>query len=217
MINSRDNELFSGLSHFVGFLLSIAGLVLLVVFSSIYGNAPQIVGFSIFGSALILLYFASALYHFISKVNPVKEIFRAIDYSMIYVLIAGTYTPIVLSLPERNWGWTIFGIVWGLACVGIILEIKRKNYAKWFAPALYLIMGWLSVFILPLLLKYLPQGGLFWLVLGGVLYTFGVFFFVLENKFPRKGWFGAHEMFHLFVMAGSFSHFWLMFKYVLYI
>lgn len=146
-----------------------------------------------------------------------KELFRIIDYSMIYVLIGSTYTPIMLSLPERGWGWSIFGVVWGLALIGILLEATERSYAKRVAPVLYVTMGWLSLIVLPVLMKYLAPGGLFWLLLGGILYTLGVVFFALERRFPRKGWFGMHEIFHLFVMGGSFSHFWFMFKYVLYI
>ena len=212
-----NNEPLSSLTHFIGFLLSIAGLVLLVVYASLYGEIAQVVGFSIFGSGLILLYLSSAIYHLISREHSAKGIFRVIDYSMIYVLIAATYTPIMLSIPERGWGWSIFGILWGFAFIGIVLEIKRKGNIKWLPPVLFLTMGWLSVIVLPVLMEYLPSGGIWWLALGGVFYTAGVIFFILEKKFPRNGWFGMHEIFHLFVMAGSLSHFWFMFKYVLYI
>ncbi|MEK7567996.1 MAG: hemolysin III family protein [Patescibacteria group bacterium] len=215
--DQKSNEIISSLTHFIGAILSVAGLVLLIVFSSLYGNATKIVGFSVFGAGLTLLYFASAIYHFISKGHRAKPIFKIIDYSMIYVLIASTYTPLMLAIPERSWGWSMFGIVWGMAFVGIMFRIFQKTNNNWFSSSLFIFMGWLAVIIIPILLKSVPLSGLWWLIIGGIFYTVGVIFFALEKKFPRNGWFGMHEIFHLFVMAGSFSHFWFMFKYVLYV
>lgn len=205
------------MTHFIGFLFSIAGLALLVIFAALYGKTGHIVGFSIFGSGLMLLYLASAIYHFISKTHRAKEIFKTIDYSMIYILIASTYTPLVLVIPQRGWGWGLFGVIWGLAGIGVALKATMKKHISWLSSFLYIAMGWLSVIVLPVLLKSLPLEGIYWLGLGGILYTIGVVFFALERMFPRKGWFGMHEAFHLFVMGGSFSHFWFMFKYVLYV
>lgn len=214
---TRDNELFSSLSHFSGFLISIAGLVLLIVFGSLYGEVGHIVGFTIFGSGLILLYLSSAIYHFISKSHPAKRIFQKIDHAMIYFLIASTYTPLSLVIPNRGLGWTLFGVIWGVAVVGILLKIFYKNEKKWLASVLYLFMGWFILGFLPTLKLLMTPAALWWLAIGGVFYTLGVVFFTLERKFPRKSWLGLHEIFHLFVMAGSFSHFWFMFKYVLQI
>ena len=212
-----QNEPISSLTHFAAFLLSIAGLVLLVVFASLYGRPAHIVGFSIFGSALMLLYFSSALYHFISKTHALKNIFRKIDHAMIYILIAATYTPLALAIPQRGWGWSIFGIVWGLASLGIMAKLVKTNEKKWLSPILYIAMGWFIIIALPILIKTFSPIALFWLFLGGLLYTSGVIFFALEKLLPKKGLVGMHEIFHLFVMGGSFSHFWFMFKYVLYI
>ncbi|MDZ4206071.1 MAG: hemolysin III family protein [Patescibacteria group bacterium] len=215
-MNQSDNELISGLTHSVGVLLSIAGLTLLVVFSSLYGSVEKTVGFSIFGAGLILLYLASATYHFISKKHRAKTIFKNIDYSMIYILIASTYTSLTLALPQAGLGWTLFGIVWGLALAGILLKVFLKLERDWLSPTLFIIMGWLSVITIPTLLRSIPLSGIGWLVLGGLFYTIGVAFFALAKRFPKTGWFGMHEIFHLFVMGGSFSHFWFMFRYVLY-
>lgn len=212
----HNNEPLSSLTAFIGFLLSIAGLTLLVVFAALYGRARHVIGFSIFGSGLILLYLVSTVYHFIPKTHRAKEIFRIIDHSMIYIFIASTYTPLVLVLPQRGWGWSLFGIIWGLACFGIILKVMIKNEKTWSVPLPYIAMGWLGIIALPILLKSLPLDGLWWLMLGGILYTLGVVFFTLGRIFPQKGWFGMHEAFHLFVIGGSCSHFWFMFKYVLY-
>ncbi|MEX2013610.1 MAG: hemolysin III family protein, partial [Parcubacteria group bacterium] len=215
-MNQSNNELISSLTHFAGAILSVAGLVLLVVFSSLYGNVEKTVGFSIFGSGLILLYLASAIYHFISREHRAKTIFKNVDYSMIYVLIASTYTPLMLALPQASLGWTLFGVVWGLALAGILLRLFLKLERDWLSPTLFILMGWLSVIAIPALLRSVPLFGLGWLVLGGLLYTIGVVFFALEKRFPKTGWFGMHEIFHLFVMGGSFAHFWFMFRYVLY-
>ena len=214
--NRSDNELVSSLTHFAGALLSVAGLVLLIVFSSLYGNVEKIVGFSIFGAGLVLLYLASAVYHLISREHRAKELFKTVDYSMIYILIASTYTPLMLALPQAGLGWALFGVVWGLALIGILLKLFLKLERDWLSPALFILMGWLAVIALPSLILAVPLSGLLWLVAGGILYTVGVVFFALEKRFPRTGWFGMHEIFHLFVLGGSFSHFWFMFRYVLY-
>ncbi|HJZ05092.1 hypothetical protein A2634_04460 [Candidatus Amesbacteria bacterium RIFCSPHIGHO2_01_FULL_48_32] len=213
----RNSEPVSSLTAFIGFLLSIAGLVLLVVFAAHYGQTRHVVGFSIFGSGLILLYLISTIYHLIPKTHWAKEIFRIIDHSMIYIFIASTYTPILLVLPQRGWGWSLFSVVWGLAIIGIALKIAVKNEKAWLIPLPYVALGWLGIIALPVLIKSLPLGGLWWLMWGGTLYTLGVIPFILGRVLPQKSWFGMHELFHLFVIAASFSHFWLMFKYVLYI
>lgn len=213
----HDREHISSLTHFLGFLLSIAGLVLLIVFAVRYGSVGHVVGYVIFGTGLMLLYLASALYHILHRENGAKQFFRKVDHMMIYVLIASTYTPVALVLPDRAWGWTLFGIIWGFALIGIILKAIQKRVNAIVSSSLYLIMGWLIVIAFPLLTATLPPFAIFWLVLGGILYTVGIVFFALERKYPRTGWFGMHEIFHLFVMAGSFSHFIFMYKYLLYI
>ena len=215
-MNSSDNEPVSSLTHFAAAILSVAGLTMLVVFSSLYGSIEKTVGFSIFGAGLILLYVASAVYHFISRESRAKAIFKIIDYSMIYVLIASTYTPLMLALPHASLGWALFGIIWGLALVGIVFKISLNTERDWLSPTLFIFMGWLSLITIPILLRSVPLIGIWWLVAGGLFYTAGVVFFALEKRFPRTGWFGMHEVFHLFVMGGSFSHFWFMFRYVLY-
>lgn len=211
------NEPISCLTHFIGFLLSIAGLVLLVVLAVRHGRVIHVVGFSIFGTGLILLYLTSTLYHFVSVTHQAKKIFQAMDHCMIYILIASTYTPIVLVLSSQGWGWTMFGIIWTLALTGILLKVIRRNKKTWFDTVLYIGMGWLVVLIFPILLSTFPLLGIGWLALGGVLYTLGVIFFALDRLYPSPRLFGMHEIFHLFVMAGSFAHFWFMLKYVLYV
>lgn len=213
----NNNEPLSSLTHLIGFLLAIAGLVLMIVSAVRYGSAWHIVAFSVFGASMVLLYLASAVYHFVPKASFLKKTFRKIDHSFIFVLIAGTYTPIAL-LPLRGpWGWTIFGLVWAIALFGIIAKSFELNLKHWQSVAMYLGMGWLIVIALPVIFRSLPEGSLLWLILGGMFYTVGVIFYSFDKMLPLHRWFGMHDVFHIFVMAGSFSHFWLMYKYVLYV
>jgi len=212
--NNMDNEPLSSLTHLIGLILSVSGLILLVVFGAINGSVWHVVSFSIFGSSLILLYLASTLYHFIPKSSPAKKIFQKIDHSMIYVLIAGTYTPICLVALKGGIGWSIFGIIWGLAVFGILLKIFVKKINQKFSTALYLIMGWIVLFAFYSITKNIETIGVWWLIAGGIFYTIGVIFFALDKIVPRTKWLGMHEIFHLFIIAGSYSHFWLMFKYI---
>ena len=210
----KENEPLSSLTHFAGFGLSIAGLVLLIVFASIYARASHVVGVIIFGASLILLYLSSGIYHFISITSPRKKIWQKIDHAMIYVLIAGTYTPLCLVVPQRGWGWSAFGVIWGLAIFGILLKIKWSTFPKILSPIIYLVMGWLLIVFYPIL-SSVPSIGLVWLFLGGVFYTLGTIFFALDKIIPRNRWWGMHEIFHLFVLLGSFAHWWFVFKYLL--
>ena len=205
----------SGLTHFIATLLSIAGLSVLVTLAAIKGTAIHVVSFSIFGAALILLYLASTIYHFLSHGHPQKDLFQTIDQLMIYVLIAGTYTPLALITLPPTWGWSIFGVIWGLALTGIIIKGFRLGLPRWFPAVFYLLMGWLIVIAFVPLRDAIPPEGIFWLVLGGLFYTIGTGFFALDNISPKKSWYTYHDIFHIFVMGGSLSHFWFMLKFVL--
>ncbi len=207
----------SSLTHLIGFFLSIAGLVLMVVVSAIHGTSWHVVSFSIFGASLILLYLASTVYHFLSKDHKHKNAFMRVDLSFIFILIAGTYTPIALVPIRGPWGWSIFGVVWGMAVLGVVTQIFKINLKPWVHILMYLIMGWLIVIVLPSLIKIFDLSGIIWLVSGGLAYTIGVVFFVIDKIFPKDRLFGLHEVFHVFVMIGSFCHFWLMYNYIVYI
>jgi len=211
----KNNEPLSSLTHFIGFLLSIAGLVLLIVFASLSGTAWHIVAFSIFGTSLILLYLASTLYHFFPKESNAKRIFRKIDYSFIYILIAGTYTPVCLTVLRGGWGWSLFGIVWALAILGVILELINVEVKGWVSTIIYIFMGWIILITLLPLINSISGKGFLILFMGGVSYTAGAIFFALDKIVPRTRWFGMHEIFHFFVLVGSFLHFWFILKYLL--
>ena len=211
----RQNEPLSALTHFIAIFLSIAGLVLMLVFGAIHGTASHIVGFAIFGACLILLYSASAAYHFSSRNTKIKNILKRLDHAMIFILIAGTYTPISLVMPQRGWGWCIFGIIWGLAIIGATLKSVGVKMSGGLSVIIYIAMGWFALIAIHPLTQWLTVGAFKWLFIGGISYTVGCVFFALDKTIPRTRWFGMHEIFHLFVIAGSFSHFWLMIKHIL--
>ncbi|HYE11936.1 MAG TPA: hemolysin III family protein [Patescibacteria group bacterium] len=216
-MNIRIKDPFSGFSHLIGAILSAVGLYYLVRYAAANGTVWHIVSFSIFGTSLILLYTASTVYHLLVVSERGSIILRKIDHMMIYVLIAGTYTPMCLIPLRGSWGWSILISIWGIAMVGIILKILWFNAPRWLYTLFYLIMGWLIVIAFAPLVRTMPVGAMIWLVAGGLLYTIGAI--IYGTKWPRfrSKFFGFHEVFHLFVLYGSFCHFWMMFKYVLYL
>ena len=201
-------ERFNSISHLVGAALALAGLVVLVMLASWKGDLWKIVSFSIYGASLFLLYTLSTLYH--SFRGRAKEIFRKLDHIAIYLLIAGTYTPISLVTLRGAWGWSLFGIIWGLAITGIIVDSLHKKGSRSIQMVIYLLMGWLITVAMYPLIQALPSGGLALLVLGGVFYTSGMIFYALDDRMKH-----AHGIWHLFVLAGSISHFLAMLLYVL--
>ncbi len=197
---TRGEEIANSITHGVGSLLSIAGLVLLVVFAALRGDAWHVVGVSIFGASMILLYTASTLYHGFPWPR-VKDLFRKFDHAAIYLLIAGTYTPFVLVNLRGPWGWTLFGLAWGLAVAGILFEVLTKRPPKWLSLGFYLGLGWLVVIAAKPLYQSVPTLGLLFLMLGGAAYTLGTLFYSWR-KLPYH-----HAVWHLFVMAGTIMHF----------
>lgn len=210
-------EPVSGLTHLLGALASVVGLVFLVFYSVTQNSTLHIVTFSIFGISLILLYTASSVYHLASVSEKAIKILRRIDHSMIYILIAGSYTPICLIALKGKWGWSIFGTIWGLTIIGILIKNFWFNAPRWISTLFYILMGWLVIIAIYPLAHVLSPNAMAWLFAGGITYTVGgVIYATKWPKFNFK-YFGFHEIFHLFVLAGSFCHYWLMFKYVLYI
>lgn len=215
---SKLRDPFSGLSHLTGAVLSIIGLIVLVYNAVGHGKISHVVSFSIFGASLILLYTASTLYHLLPLSQKGIRLLRRIDHMMIFVLIAGTYTPICLIPLRGGWGYSLLVAIWTLAIAGILIKIFWMEAPRWFSTLLYVFMGWLVVIAFWPLIQAISLKGIVWMVLGGLFYTVGAIFYGTKwtpNIIP--GWFGFHEVFHLFVMAGSLSHFWLMARYVMYI
>jgi len=204
---SLGEEIAHSVTHGIGTGLSIAGLTILLVLAILYGDVYQIVSFSIYGAALIFLYLASTLYH--SFQHPrVKHVFKVIDHSAIYLLIAGTYTPFLLVAIRGLWGWTLMVIVWGLAILGISLKTLFIHRFQTLSVLAYILLGWLSVVATKELLASIPLGGLIWLALGGVVYTVGVIFYAAK-KIPY-----THAIWHLFVLGGSICHYFAILLYL---
>ncbi|HHU50293.1 MAG TPA: hemolysin III family protein [Firmicutes bacterium] len=193
-------EITNAVLHGVGFGLAVAALTVLVVFANKYGNVWHVVGFAIFGATLVLLYLSSTLYHSLPE-GKAKRVFRIFDHSSIFLLIAGTYTPITLIKLRGGLGWTIFGMVWGIAILGIISKVFWINKFSILSTILYLVMGWLVVVALKPLLAALNRTSTVFLVTGGLLYTVGTIFYSWKKiKY-------THAIWHLFVLAGSVCHF----------
>lgn len=193
-------EIFNVITHGIGTLLSIAALVFLVVHAVGKGNIWHIVSYSIFGSTLVLLYLSSTLYHGFTR-EKIKNIFARFDHAAIFLLIAGTYTPFLLTVIRGSLGWVLFGIIWGTAISGVVIRSIYLNRFHNLMVALYLVMGWMIVFAGRSIVKGLPGPSLLFLFLGGIFYSVGVIFYMWRNlKY-------AHGIWHLFVLAGSIMHF----------
>jgi len=201
---STGEEIVNAITHGIGALLSIAALVVLVILASTQGDIWHIVSFSIYGSTLILLYLSSTLYHSFSG-PKVKNLFARFDHISIFLLIAGTYTPILLTSMRGVWGWTLFGIIWGLALTGAIIRSIYLHRFRKLMVAVYLLMGWMFVLAGKQIFQSLPSLSLTFLVLGGIAYSVGVIFY-MWRKLPY-----SHGVWHLFVLAGSVLHFFAIY------
>lgn len=201
-------EIAHALTHGVGAIAAIVGLIFMLVWSVSYGDTFHIVSAAIYGASLILLYLASTLYHAFPWPR-VKAFFQQMDHAAIYVLIAGTYTPFALVNLRGAWGWTLLGVVWGIAVVGVIIEVAMKERKKWLSLSLYLGMGWMALIMIKPMIDSVEPGGLWLLLAGGLAYTFGVIFYVWKSlRFH-------HAIWHVFVLAGSVLHFFSVFYFVL--
>lgn len=212
----------SGISHLIGAVLSVIGLVFLIVYSAKYGEgAWDVVSFTIFGVGLILLYTFSTLYHMLNIGERGTRVFRKFDHMMIYVLIAASYTPICLGPIRGPWGFSILGVIWGLAILGIILTAVWLQAPRWLTTSIYIAMGWLVIVMAyPLLATFKELNALYsliWLLVGGIFYTIGGVVYGLKKAPFTTKHFGFHEIFHIFVLFGSICQYWFIFRYLLYI
>lgn len=197
---SVGEEIVNSITHGIGTLLSIAALVLLVVFAVIKGNVWHVVSFSIFGTSLVLLYLSSTLYHSFTK-EKLKNLFVRFDHAAIFLLIAGTYTPFLLTALRGPLGWTLFGIIWTVAITGVVIRSIYLTRFRKLMVGLYLSMGWLFVVAIGPMMEHLPGISIVFLFLGGAMYSIGVIFYAWRNL--KYG----HGIWHLFVLAGSIMHF----------
>ncbi|MGE5588238.1 MAG: PAQR family membrane homeostasis protein TrhA [Clostridia bacterium] len=210
-MSKRLKDPASGLSHLVGALLSIAALVILVRAGIANNDVWKIVSFSIFGSSLILLYSASATYHLLNVSRRAQVVLRKLDHIMIFVLIAGTYTPVCLVTLRGVLGYVLLAIVWTLALAGLFFKVFYLEAPRWVYTAIYLMMGWLVVaFVVPLV-RALSRGTIIWLFVGGVFYSLGAVIYGLKRPNLVRGWLGFHEIFHIFILLGSVSHFYFIY------
>jgi hemolysin III len=210
----RLREPVSALTHLLGAVLSVVGMVLLIIAAVDHGSARDIAGVSIFGASLVLMYGVSALYHASTLSERGLGHFQRVDHVMIYVLIAGTYTPICLVVLRGRLGMWLLVIVWSLAALGVFQKIFWMHAPRWLSTALYLGIGWIAVVIAKPLIEAASPGFFLWLLAGGIAYSLGAVVYAL--KWPRGAGkaFGYHEVWHLFVMAGSFAHYWAILAYI---
>ncbi len=201
-------ERFNSISHLIGAALALAGAAVLVVVASRDGDTRRIVSFSIYGATLFLLYLMSTLYHGLPP-GRAERVFRVLDHQAIYLLIAGSYTPFTLVVLNGTVGWWMFGAIWGLAVLGLVLDALPLRGARVLPLAIYFVMGWLIVLAINPLLAVLPRAGFVWLLTGGLLYSSGIVFYALDHRYP---W--MHGVWHLFVLAGSISHYVAILVYV---
>ena len=197
---SFSEEIGNGITHGIGALLSVAGLVLLIIQAVRFGTAWHVVSYTIFGSTMFILYLSSTLYHSIQH-QKAKIILRIIDHSAIFLLIAGTYTPFVLVTLRGAWGWSLFGIIWGLAITGIIFKCITIGRFRILSVFIYIAMGWLVVIAMPKIINALDRTSLVLLIAGGLSYTLGTVFYALR-RIPF-----SHTVWHLFVLGGTVMHF----------
>ncbi|MBU3196070.1 PAQR family membrane homeostasis protein TrhA [Clostridium algidicarnis] len=215
-MDKKFRDPISGFTHLFGAIASLVALIAMIIKYARIGYSSKLVLVSsiIFGVSLIFLYTASSVYHLVIASDGVTKVLRKLDHSMIFVLIAGTYTPICLIALQGYWRWGVFISIWSLAILGVLLKIFWFNSPRMLSTAFYIFMGWILVAALRPLSKVLPTAAFVWLFVGGVFYTVGGIIYALKAPNISKK-FGFHELFHIFVLLGSFSHFILVYNYII--
>lgn len=207
----------SAITHFIGMIMAAIAAVPLIIKAMSEADATCVRTLVIFAISMVMLYAASTIYHTFDVSEKVNKTLRKVDHMMIFVLIAGTYTPVCVVLLEKPVGYILLGLVWGISLIGIAINILWINCPKWFSSLMYIALGWVVVFAFPQIMKVLPVSGFAWLLAGGIIYTIGGVIYALKlpifNSLHKN--FGSHEIFHLFVMGGSLCHFIFMFNFVI--
>ncbi len=203
-----QGEKFNAVSHLVGAILALAGAIVLVVLAAVGGDPWKVVSVAIYGVTLVVMYSSSTLYH--SVRGRAKDFLRKMDHQSIYLLIAGSYTPFCLVTLRGPWGWSLFGVVWGLALLGGLQELRPRNDARILSVVIYLLMGWVALVALVPLVHALGRAGFAWVAAGGLFYTVGIVFYALDTRLAH-----AHGVWHLFVLAGSVAHYVAILRYVI--
>ncbi len=205
------DEVINTVTHMAGAIFSLLGTVLLITLSAAAGKIWHIVAFSLYGFSLVLLFLASSFHHGISHSKKLDGFFRLFDYLAIFLLIAGTYTPLCLILSRDAWGWSTFGVIWALAAAGITIKSAFPNVPKWFTNTLYVCMGWVGIAMVVHIMPAIGMEGIMLILIGGILYSAGSVIFYIEKPNPIPGKFGFHEIWHIFVLAGAVIHYLFMF------
>ncbi|MGA3084811.1 MAG: hemolysin III family protein [Thermodesulfobacteriota bacterium] len=218
-MNKSEGELFrrlresvNGLSHLVAAVVAFVGLIALIYIAK--DNLAKLASLSLYGSTLVLMFSTSAIYHLIKAGSRATLFLRKLDHSAIYLLIAGTYTPICLHYFTGFWRFGFLAVIWSLGLIGITVKLVSISAPRWLTAGVYLLMGWLSVAAIGEILSTIPPGALFWLLVGGLFFTGGAIVYILKKPDLFPGVFGFHEIWHIFVILGAFSHFVLMFAYI---
>lgn len=215
-MNNYLREPINGFTHLAGAILSFIGLLALVIKTALQGpSAVALTAVIIFGISMILLYSASATYHLVVSTEKVISYLRRIDHAMIFLLIAGSYTPFCLIALKGTAGWVLFSVIIAIAIVGISFKLIWFNCPRWLSTCIYVLMGWLAIFLIGPLKKALSPQGLELLIIGGVFYTIGAIIYATKPNFLKSKYLGFHEIFHIFIMFGTLTHFLCVFKYVI--
>jgi hemolysin III len=208
----RLRDPVSGLTHLFAAILSLAGLIFLLVLA--WGDKGRVASLAIYGASLVLLFSASATYHMVKGREELIEALRKFDHAAIYLLIAGSYTPLCWNIFTGFWKWGLLGIIWGMAIIGIIVKMFIIRAPRWVSAGIYLLMGWLAILGLKEILSTLPAGAIAWLAAGGIIYTLGAVVYITKKLDFIHGKFGFHEVWHIFVMLGALAHYILIAAYV---
>ena len=215
-MNNYLREPINGFTHLAGAILSFIGLLALVIKTALQGpSAVALTAVIIFGISMILLYSASATYHLVVSTEKVISYLRRIDHAMIFLLIAGSYTPFCLIALKGTAGWVLFSVIIAIAIVGISFKLIWFNCPRWLSTGIYVLMGWLAIFLIGPLKKALSPQGLELLIIGGIFYTIGAIIYATKPNSLKSKYLGFHEIFHIFIMFGTLTHFLCVFKYVI--
>ncbi|MBO6794107.1 MAG: hemolysin III family protein [Balneolaceae bacterium] len=206
-------EPFNAFTHLFGALVALAGTVLLIQNSTIDPVSYKL-SFIVYGITVFLMFASSALYHTVQVSERTEEIYRMIDHIMIYLVIAGSYTPICAIALDGKWQLGMLLGIWIFAAIGVLKKVFWLHAPRWFSTGLYLLMGWVAVIIFPQIWGVLPKGFSLWIIIGGLFYTIGAIIYGLKKPDPAPTWFGHHGIWHLFVIGGAFSHFWAIYNYL---
>jgi len=205
-------EPVNALTHLIAAVFSLIGLLALIYFG--WGDLTKIITFSIYGISLILLFTASGIYHAVSGSESSITKLRKFDHSAIYLLIAGTYTPICIHFFEGFWQYGMVILIWSLAIIGVLVKLFVINAPRWVTAGIYLLMGWLAIIGIQEIFRSMPIAAIIWLFLGGLMYTFGAIIYITKKLDIKPGVFGFHEVWHIFVILGAFSHFFVVFRFI---